>query len=508
MAELEIVKCETENNKLTLCVVFSAKKERYHKPRITAVFQSDQEERRMPVPVWFSKSSNTGREEEITQWTGGWIYRIDCLFLRKKKRKMMELEVECTYGEREFRVDRKISLCPESEKEEKRSGLLKWRRKCRVQFFRCAFFLFRLFPVRNRQVAFLSNRRKELGGNLDMVYRALEQEQSWELKCWLCDREVSKMSPCHLLLLAYLTACSSVILVDDYVGLLYQIPRRKHTTMIQLWHACGAFKIFGFSRLGKKKGFRQESMAHRIYDYAIVSSSEIKNYYAEGFGMDPGKIIVTGIPRTDCFWDLSFQKKKREDFFLKYPSWKGKKILLFAPTFRGNGKEKGYYPKEGCDPGQLLCALKEKGETDWGIIVKYHPFIHRSFAQEEWGQWKNEILDLSQEAEINDYLPAADVIVTDYSSLIFEAAILQIPMLFYAFDLEEYEKERGFYYDYEEFVPGKIVTKFSDLVEAIQKRDFEEQKIEGFRKRFFDHWDGKSTQRVVQLIHQIKTEWK
>ena len=73
-------------------------------------------------------------------------------------------------------------------------------------------------------------------------------------------------------------------------------------------------------------------------------------------------------------------------------------------------------------------------------------------------------------------------------------------MIFYAFDLEQYERERGFYYDYRFFVPGKIVKNFDELTTAILNQDFEAEKIEGFKKRFFDDWDGRSAERVVNLI--------
>ena len=147
-------------------------------------------------------------------------------------------------------------------------------------------------------------------------------------------------------------------------------------------------------------------------------------------------------------------------------------------------------------------ALKKEGKEEWRILVKYHPFIHDI----KMPEFSEDILDVSDEPEVNDLLPAIDLIITDYSSLIFEAAILDIPMIFYAFDLEEYEKERGFYYDFESFVPGKIVRSFSELLEVMEKEDYETEKIERFKQRFFDYWDGKSTERVVELIHKVQEE--
>ena len=95
-----------------------------------------------------------------------------------------------------------------------------------------------------------------------------------------------------------------------------------------------------------------------------------------------------------------------------------------------------------------------------------------------------------------------DVLVTDYSSVVFEASLLKIPMLFYVFDLEQYIATRGFYYEYETFVPGRIIYHFEEIAEAIMANELGQEKLEGFRDRFFDDKDGKSAQRTVELIYQ------
>lgn len=112
--------------------------------------------------------------------------------------------------------------------------------------------------------------------------------------------------------------------------LLFKLPRRKGNTLIQLWHACGAFKTFGCSRMGKKGGQNLKSPNHRNYDYATVSSDEIRKFYAEGFGLPIEKVVATGVPRTDIFFDKAYKEKVTKEFYEKYPKLKDKKILLFA----------------------------------------------------------------------------------------------------------------------------------------------------------------------------------
>ncbi|MEG2513222.1 MAG: CDP-glycerol glycerophosphotransferase family protein [Acetivibrio sp.] len=348
--------------------------------------------------------------------------------------------------------------------------------------------------IKPNRIAFISNRRKDMSGNFEFVHHILKEDEKLDLRFILDDSEIKQMSYGNVFRYGYYCATSKVILIDDYAELLYKIPRRKGTTMIQLWHACGAFKTFGYSRLGKPGGQKQTSPAHRNYDNCIVSSKEIAKFYAEGFGISLEKPVATGIPRTDIFFDKAYKEKVKDEFYNKYPKLKEKKIILFAPTFRGNGKISGFYPVEKFDVVRLYEELQE----EYAIVIKHHPFVQDRNEIPEC--YKDFILDMSDNAELNDLLFVTDLLISDYSSVIFEAALLDIPMLFYAYDLQRYISTRGFYYDYEKFVPGRIVTSFAQLIKAIQDKNFEEEKIISFKTKFFDDLDGKSSQRTAELI--------
>lgn len=355
-------------------------------------------------------------------------------------------------------------------------------------------------PIKHNRIAFISSRRTDLSGNFEFVYDILKKDKKLEFRFLLDDRNLKKMSLKNTIRYGYYFATSKVILIDDFTPLLYKIPRREGTTLIQLWHACGAFKTFGYSRMGKTGGQTQASPNHRNYDYAIVSSQEISKFYAEGFGISLEKAVATGVPRTDIFFDQAYKEKVQREFYEKYPQLKEKKILLFAPTFRGNGKLSGFYPVDKFEPVRVYEELNK----EYAIIIKHHPFVrNRTEIPEEY---RNDIIDLSENSELNDLLFVADLLVTDYSSVIFEAALLDVPMLFYAYDLQRYISTRGFYYEYEHFVPGKIVQSFARAMDAIKNQDFETEKIEAFKTRFFDDLDGKSSQRTADLIYKALHE--
>ena len=95
----------------------------------------------------------------------------------------------------------------------------------------------------------------------------------------------------------------------------------------------------------------------------------------------------------------------------------------------------------------------------------------------------------------------SDILITDYSSIMIEYAILDRPIMFFVYDLDNYLKtERGFYYDFKKTVPGKLVYSSDELINAIKNNDFDKDKISGFTKTQFDVIDGKSSERVVDFL--------
>ena len=397
--------------------------------------------------------------------------------------------------------------CVKSAPRNNKSGLMrilfhiKWRvsgiiRKnlsfayLKLSLAKFGFDLFKLFKVKKNRIVFISNRRDGISGNYEYIYDKLIGNRELDIRTVFDTTE--GYFTCFKY--GYYMATAKVLLVDDYIELIYKIPRREDNYLIQVWHACGAFKTFGFSRLGRPGGQKQKNNAHRNYDFCTVSSSEICKYYAEGFGLSLEKVVPTGVPRTDIFFSEEYKEKARNEIYSKYPHLKGKNVILFAPTFRGNGKKSGYYPENRFD----FIKLYEHFKGEYVIIIKHHPFVNNRV--EIPAEYEGKIIDMSDNEELNELLFITDVLITDYSSVVFEASLLDIPMLFYSFDLQNYIATRGFYYEYDSFVPGKIVYNMDSLIEAIDKKDFESEKIDAFKHKFFDELDGKAGQRVADLI--------
>ena len=355
------------------------------------------------------------------------------------------------------------------------------------------FYLFKPFRLKENRVTFISNRRNSISGNYESIYTELIKDKNIEIKTVLDTKE----SFISCFKYGYYLASSKVILIDDYIRSVYEIKKRGDNYLVQVWHACGAFKAFGFSRLSKEGCWPQDSRSHRTYDYCLVSSKHIAKHYAEAFGMNVDRVIATGVPRTDIFFDEAYKREVRAKIFSSYPMLKDKKVILFAPTFRGSSKKEGHYPHYRFDYKKIF----ERFGDEYRIIIKHHPHVNNKLVIED--EYKDRVIDLSKNEELNELLFVTDILITDYSSVIFEAALLDIPMLFYAFDLDEYISSRGFYCEYISFIPGKLVENMDEIIAALLVGNFEADKIKEFKKGFFDDLDGKSGKRASDFIKRL-----
>lgn len=361
-------------------------------------------------------------------------------------------------------------------------------------------------PIKKKQVLFLSERPFETNSNLALISEKFREDTNSDITTVLYTntKTIDKLSFLEIHSIAKLIAQSSLIILEDFYPQLHFLTLRKETRLVQLWHACGAFKTFGFSRLDKAGGPTQRSMNHRSYDYTFVSGKRIQPIYAEAFGIPMKNVLPLGVPRTDYLFDDAYKTKKRRELFEDYPVLKGKKVVLFAPTFRGHGNKDAFYPVEKFHVDKFMEQLPK----DTILLLKNHPFVKQSFPFDE--KWSERILDFSNCSEnINDLLLVTDLLITDYSSVIFEASLLHIPMLFYAFDQEEYLESRDIYYDFDTFIPGPVLKTEAALSKYTNKMltgscaaAFSKQ-IEHFISQYLEILDGKSADRIYSFLKTL-----
>ncbi|MCJ8007996.1 CDP-glycerol glycerophosphotransferase family protein [Lederbergia wuyishanensis] len=365
----------------------------------------------------------------------------------------------------------------------------------RSMVFQLLYYLFHVFPVKTRRILFASDSREEIGGNLKFVYEEMvNREIDFDYKFMFKENSFVKKSLIEIVKLAYYCATSKNILLEENYPMISPLKIRKKADLIQLWHGAGAFKKFGYSRLGQPGGPKINSKDHRNYTKAVVSTKNVATHYAESFDIEKDRIYPLGVPRTDIFFDEEYKEQKKIELYEKYPFLKDKKVILFAPTFRGRGRKEAHYPMEYLNFEKLYNNLKD----EYVFLFKLHFIILNKITIPY--QYSDFFYDFSEYREVNDLLLITDLLITDYSSICFEFSLLDKPMLFFAYDVEEYISKRGFYYEYQSFIPGNLVKTTNELVEKIVNKDFAEEKIKPFRDYFFDHKDGKASQRVVDEL--------
>ena len=346
-----------------------------------------------------------------------------------------------------------------------------------------------VLKLKKNKIILASNRGKTLKGNLLWIYEKLQNE-NYDVRVLITDKTNFKYN----LNLVKNMANAKYTIIDDFFPLIYPLKIRKGAKLIQVWHALGNFKKVGFSRLGKVGGPSENSITHRNYTDVILSSENIVENYMEAFRLPRERFHALGVPRTDFFFDNDKKEKTIEKIYLQYPILKNKRVILFAPTFRGNGKKTAYYPQEYFDLDKIYNNLKD----DEVLIIKNHPFVKENFKITE--EQKDKIIDLTLYKEINELLLITDLLITDYSSTIFEYALLDRPIIFYVPDIDEYKETRDFYYDFEEYTYGSVCKNLNELIDEIRQTKKYPEKLQKFKQKFLNMCDGKSTKRFIDNI--------
>ena len=221
----------------------------------------------------------------------------------------------------------------------------------------------------------------------------------------------------------------------------------------------------------------------------LLSSSDAKNLYS-------GKIIENGYPRNDF---LHLSKKEQEKLKISLDINNGKKTILYAPTFRGSHTDAENYEEIFTD---FIDDLEKKFSNEYNILIKRHHI--NSTDNQDTPQSK-----LLDSTDINITLSVVDILITDYSSVSFDFLALKRPIIYYAFDLEKYSKERGFYFPLEEMA-GTICTQKQEVYNTIDTiEEVFKNNVASYTKsinKFSKYDDGKTTQKVVEAIFLNKKE--
>ena len=370
------------------------------------------------------------------------------------------------------------------------------------RIYTMCFRLARLFPVKSDRVSLISPHNASFTDSLGEIKALLEQSGVYRVNL-ISRRDLAFVNQNTLTgalrsvfsslgfftLKAYRLATSKYVFLNDNFMPMARLNFSSKTVVTQLWHAEGAFKRFGMALDLPPETAQRLKQCNARLTYAVCSSPGVAGIYAEAFGLPREKVLPLGSPRTDFFFrehDLACLRSKLDS---AYPACRGKALILYAPTFRDNAEA----------DKQLLgsfdfAAFRARYGERYELLARLHPQVHAE------GGFPAGVTDVTSWPHVGELVLLCDLLITDYSSICMDFALLRKPCVFYAYDLAAYTAERNFYFDYKDYVPGAVAETFGRLLDALGDTSGYTDKLEQFRSFNFGSPDGHAAQRVLDTV--------
>lgn len=284
----------------------------------------------------------------------------------------------------------------------------------------------------------------------------------------------------------YHTRTAGLVVVDNAWLPIHVTAHSKRTTVVQVWHAVGALKRFGVDTVPPPLE-PERSFLHRHYDWVVTAGDASRGPWSRALRTPLDRVVALGSPRTDTFFDPEALERARARTLARYPALADRRVITYAPTFRGRGR--GKRPAPGFDAGRVRATL---GPGD-SLVLKTHPNLDASLVTTAGFD-----VVVAPGDDMNDLLAVTDVLVTDYSSSIFEFALLRRPLILLVGDLSEYEQEPGLYLDYPTDMIGTQVTDTDGVIETLRAQSVDGPAYDAFVARHLGACDGRASRRFVE----------
>lgn len=368
-------------------------------------------------------------------------------------------------------------------------------------------------PIQNNKIVFDNYMGKGFGCNPKYVAEKLLElgDGKYDL-VWLISSEDKNRSeiPPQIRTVLYGSLRSiyeyatAKIWVSNYHKVAYVrkgLRKREGQYFIQMWHGSLGIKkiekdVPALTR--KKRWLACAIKSSRMTDYWISNGDYGTFEYKSGFWDVKDEAVLTyGHPRNDLFFSAERMRRAREKVNAIY-KLNGKKLLLYAPTFREDYRTDCYR----IDFSRLKDHLQRKFGGDWVILLRMHPRI-RDRVGEILPSDRN-LVDVTRYVDIQELLAAADCLITDYSCCSFDYMLTRRPVFLYATDLHEYDMERGFYYPLET-TPFPLAHDNKELMRKIEEFDKDDYftRVDSFLREKGCIEDGHASERVAGLIERL-----
>lgn len=353
-----------------------------------------------------------------------------------------------------------------------------------VMMARIPYFFLKLLPTRNK-VVLISRQNSQTSIDFRLIEREISRRHPRTRVVILNHFMSSKLAHIRdILVEEYHLATSKACVVDSYVIAVSILHHKASLKIVQIWHALGAIKQFGYMTLDKKAGHSSRVARimnmHGNYDYICCGGAATIPIYAQTFGTDSSIIKPIGMPRIDYLLNKRQTAHNRQLIYRQYPQLKDKKVILYAPTFRRNGR---------INPQWLISKFDL---SKYAVIVKQHRLDKTKLPPHQ------NVIQIKDGPDSLQLLAVADYVVTDYSALTFEAALVNKPLFFWDYDYDKYTADCGLTLDYTNTMPGVVSPDPAVIADAIKHRRFSLKRV----REFADTWASARhcTRQIVELL--------
>lgn len=357
-----------------------------------------------------------------------------------------------------------------------------------IFFTNFIYAFMKLLPQQNK-VVFMSRQSDNINMDFGLLGKELEKRHKVVYLCKTLNKNTKSILSygIHMFRQMYHLSTSKVCILDTYMPTVSILHHKKNLTIIQIWHSIGTMKKFGLGILDKKEGSNKQianiMKQHKNYDIIFASSDAYKHYLAEGFGCSTEKILTYTLPRIDMLFDKEYQENIRNKILDYYPNLKQKQNIVYCPTFRKD--EKGVEKA-------INDLAKNINYDKYNLIIKLHPLSKITVNIE------NAIVD--NKFSTFEMLSIADKVISDYSCVIYEAGVKNIPLYFYNFDMNQYDDIRGFNIDYTE-LPGYTSINPKEIVDSLEK-EYDYNYLKQFIKKYVTNQEN-CTEKMIEKIEEF-----
>lgn len=347
----------------------------------------------------------------------------------------------------------------------------------------------KLAPVNDRKILFCSRQSSDLPLDFSMLQEELIKRRDDLEIVSICNRlegGANLSFGIDTLKSMRHMATSRVCVLDTYWPAASMLHHKDSLKIVQIWHAIGKIKKSGMISVGKATG-RSADLAslvnmHENNDYIIAGAEIFDQCYYDSFGKGHYKLLNYGLPRIDYL--LRSEEGNRKKFFEQNPELQGKPILLYVPTFR-RGMEARWT--------EIIDAVDLDKYT---LIIKNHPSQRIEGERPEGVYYFDDWLGM-------DLLAVCDYVITDYSAIALEAAVLRKKTCYWVYDYDEYVATNGLNVDMYQSMPGTVFKEADELMRFIDSGEYPMDVLENYRNTYLPEDIGHSTEKIATLILEL-----